>query len=87
MITYALRRLIYSIPVVIIASFLLFWAVRRAFDPLSELRQSQDPEALARETERLGLDQPIPSSTSTGSQDSSPATGESAPGPDAKSPT
>ncbi|SDT16047.1 peptide/nickel transport system permease protein [Brevibacterium siliguriense] len=60
MITYALRRLIYSIPVVIIASFLLFWAVRRAFDPLSELRQSQDPEALARETERLGLDQPIP---------------------------
>ncbi|MBM6591476.1 ABC transporter permease [Brevibacterium sp. RIT 803] len=60
MITYALRRLAYSIPVILIASFLLFWAVRRAFDPLSKLRLNQDPTAIARETERLGLDKPIP---------------------------
>ena len=60
MITYALRRLAYSIPVILIASFLLFWAVRRAFDPLSKLRLSQDPTAIARETQRLGLDRSIP---------------------------
>lgn len=60
MITYALRRLAYSIPVIVIASFLLFWAVRRAFDPLSKLRLSQDPTAIARETQRLGLDRTIP---------------------------
>lgn len=60
MLGYALRRLLYSIPVVLVGSFLLFWAVRIAFDPLSKLRQSQDPTVIARETARLGLDRSVP---------------------------
>lgn len=57
---YALRRLAYSVPVVLVASFLLFWAVRATFDPLSKLRQSTDPTAVQRETARLGLDRSVP---------------------------
>lgn len=60
MLTYVTRRLLYSVPVVLVASFLLFWAVRVTFDPLAKLRTGPDPSALARETARLGLDQPIP---------------------------
>lgn len=60
MLAYALRRLLYSIPVVLVGSFLLFWAVRLAFDPLAKLRQSQDPTVVAREIERLGLDRSVP---------------------------
>ena len=60
MLTFLARRLATSIPVVIVASFLLFWAVRATFDPLAKLRQSHDPTALARETTRLGLNRPVP---------------------------
>ncbi|UYM04239.1 ABC transporter permease [Solicola gregarius] len=60
MIGYVLRRLVYSVPVVLVASFVLFWAVRAAFDPLAKLRQSRDPGLVQRETERLGLDKPVP---------------------------
>ncbi|MFD5224862.1 ABC transporter permease [Microbacterium sp. NPDC058342] len=60
MIAYAARRLLISLPVVLLASLLTFWAVRVAFDPLSKLRQSQDPGVVERETERLGLDRSIP---------------------------
>lgn len=56
---YAGRRLLWSIPVVLIASFLLFWAVRATFDPLARVRQSRDPEVVQREVERLGLDRSI----------------------------
>jgi peptide/nickel transport system permease protein len=58
--TYIARRLVYSVPVVLISSFLLFWAVRTAFDPLAKLRNSPDQGVLLRETERLGLDRSIP---------------------------
>ncbi len=57
---FILRRLAYSIPVVIVASFLLFWAVRATFDPLAKLRQTQDAAAVQREVQRLGLDRSIP---------------------------
>lgn len=60
MITFITRRVLYSIPVILIASFVLFWAVRATFDPLAKLRLAQDPTALAREVERLGLDRSIP---------------------------
>lgn len=56
---YALRRLLWSIPVVFVATLLLFWAVRATFDPLGKLRQMQDPEAVLREIERLGLDRSV----------------------------
>ena len=52
--------MLYSIPVILVASFVLFWAVRATFDPLAKLRLAQDPTALAREVERLGLDRSIP---------------------------
>lgn len=60
MITFITRRVLYSIPVILVASFILFWAVRGTFDPLAKLRQAHDPTALAREVERLGLDRSIP---------------------------
>jgi len=59
MLTYALRRVLYSIPVVLIASFILFWGVRETFDPTARLANSNDPAAQQSEKERLGLDQPI----------------------------
>jgi peptide/nickel transport system permease protein len=59
-ITFITRRVLYSVPVILIASFILFWAVRATFDPLAKLRQAHDPEAIAREIERLGLDRSIP---------------------------
>jgi len=56
MITFITRRVLYSIPVILVASFILFWAVRATFDPLAKLRQAHDPAVIAREIERLGLD-------------------------------
>ncbi|TQK68658.1 ABC transporter permease [Nocardioides sp. SLBN-35] len=60
MLTYIARRVVYSIPIAALASFALFVAVRSTFDPLAKLRQSRDPGAIARETERLGLDRSVP---------------------------
>jgi peptide/nickel transport system permease protein len=59
MTTLFLRRLLYSIPVLLLASFLLFWMVRSTFDPTARLAQVRDPEARAQERERLHLDDPI----------------------------
>ena len=60
MATYALRRLLLAIPVLLIGSFLCFAAVRLTFDPTARLRTSKDPEVIERERERLGLNDPIP---------------------------
>ena len=59
MAVFALRRILISIPVVLIASFLLFVFVRETFDPTARLRNVRDPEAIERESERLGLNDPI----------------------------
>ncbi|HEV3227347.1 MAG TPA: ABC transporter permease [Acidimicrobiales bacterium] len=59
MLTYAARRVLYSIPVILVASFLLFAAVRATFDPTARLAQSRDPQVQQRERERLGLTDPI----------------------------
>lgn len=59
MLKFAAKRLAYSLVVVLVASFVLFWAVRETFDPLAKVRLSKDPTAIARETRRLGLDQSI----------------------------
>jgi peptide/nickel transport system permease protein len=53
------RRLLYSIPVLFIASFLLFGFVRATFDPTARLQASRDPAAVHREQVRLGLDKPL----------------------------
>lgn len=60
MLTFITRRVLYSIPVIVVASFILFWAVRSTFDPLAKLRLAHDPAVIAREIERLGLDRSIP---------------------------
>ena len=59
MLTYAIRRVLYSIPVLLIASFLLFVFVRATFDPTARLAQSRDPQVQERERERLGLNDPV----------------------------
>src|SRR5437588_6766660 len=59
MLTYVTRRVLFSIPVLLIASFLLFAFVRVTFDPTDRLRQSRDPQAVQRARHELGLDKPI----------------------------
>ena len=54
-----LRRTLYSIPVLLLASFLLFWMVRTTFDPTARLRVSRDPTVIQQERERLGLNDSI----------------------------
>ncbi len=49
MITFITRRVLYSIPVIIVASFMLFWAFRSTYAPLPTLRPSLDPGFIARE--------------------------------------
>ena len=60
MLTYVLRRFLYSVPVVFVASFILFWGVRITYDPAAKLAFSKDPEAINRFKEKFGLDQSIP---------------------------
>jgi peptide/nickel transport system permease protein len=59
MLIFAVRRVLYSIPVVLIASFLLFGFVRATFDPTARLAASRDTQVQERERERLGLNDPL----------------------------
>jgi peptide/nickel transport system permease protein len=60
MLRFVIRRLMVSVPVVLVASFLLFVFVRWTYDPTARLANVRDPAVRARETARLGLDRPIP---------------------------
>jgi peptide/nickel transport system permease protein len=60
MLTYILRRALIAIPLMLIATFILFCAVRITFDPAARLRASKDPQAYNRERHRLHLDEPLP---------------------------
>src|SRR5690242_6231754 len=62
MLSYITRRILYSVPVLIVASFLTFWGLRIAFDPLQKFRNSRSPNAaaiLAQHKKELGLDKSI----------------------------
>lgn len=59
MLAYIVRRILISIPVIIVASITLFWFVSVSTDPTARLRSSPDPTAVQRERERLGLDDPL----------------------------
>jgi peptide/nickel transport system permease protein len=60
LLTYILRRILYSIPVLLIGSFITFLGVRWAFDPLTKFRTGiRDPEVLNRVIAKLGLDKPL----------------------------
>ncbi len=65
MLNYVGRRILYSIPVLLIASFLLFAFVRSTFDPTARLRASRDKTVVNRERHRLGLDKPLPAQYGT----------------------
>ena len=59
---YILKRILQSIPLLIIVSLISFFIIRLSpVDPLAELRlnPSVSKETLQKETERLGLDKPI----------------------------
>ncbi|MBX3080251.1 MAG: ABC transporter permease [Anaerolineae bacterium] len=60
---YLTRRILQSIPLLIIISFVLFWMINQIGDPLAVFAESrQKPTAQAREEiiRRLGLDKPLP---------------------------
>jgi peptide/nickel transport system permease protein len=58
--SYVGRRALYSIPVILVASFLTFAFVRATFDPTAKLRQSREPAAaIAAERQQLGLNEPL----------------------------
>jgi peptide/nickel transport system permease protein len=60
LLSYIARRIVYSIPVLLVASFLIFIAVRLTFDPTVKFRQLRDQSAFLRAQKRFGLDKPIP---------------------------
>ena len=61
MLTYISRRVLYSIPVILVASFLLFFvrSVRRS-TRARRARSSKDATAVERCREQLDLDDPVP---------------------------
>jgi peptide/nickel transport system permease protein len=60
MFTYIARRVVYSVPVLVAASFLTFWGLRVAFDPLAKYRNLKDAAIIVPEQrKRLGLDHPV----------------------------
>jgi peptide/nickel transport system permease protein len=55
MLTYVIRRIAYSIPVLLVASLLVFVFVRATFDPLAKYAQSRDLTLKAREGLQQGI--------------------------------
>ena len=62
MLTYIIRRLLYSIPVLIAATFIIFTFVSVSGDPLSfiKMQPNASQETIRNITEREKLDEPIP---------------------------
>jgi peptide/nickel transport system permease protein len=61
MLTFVARRLLYSIPVIVVASFLIFAFTITTADPLSNLRMNRNlnPNAIALITKEKHLDKPV----------------------------
>ena len=60
MLRYLVRRILGSIPVLLVASFLTFWLVRAAVDPLAKFKHKRNSaELIAQQTKALGLDKPL----------------------------
>jgi len=61
LLTYITRRIVYSIPVLIVASFFVFWGIRTTYDPTARYRTSRNASAIiAQKKHELGLDKSIP---------------------------
>jgi peptide/nickel transport system permease protein len=58
-IQFLIRRVLYSIVVLFLASIVAFVGTRLAFDPTSRLAQARDPKVRIAEEKRLGLDKPL----------------------------
>jgi peptide/nickel transport system permease protein len=57
---YLGRRVLGSIPVLLVASFITFWLIRKAVDPLAKYRHQRDSaRVLAEQRVKLGLDHSI----------------------------
>lgn len=59
MLTYTLRRLLYAIPVLFIATLIMFAAVREVGDPCLRVRNSRDVAAVQRCEDNFGLNQSV----------------------------
>ena len=59
MFTFVIRRIALSVPVLLVASIIVFAGVSATSDPTARLRFSRDPGVIRAETERLGLDKPV----------------------------
>ncbi len=60
MIKFIARRVLFSIPVLVISSFIVFWGIRKTFDPTAKYRTSKDAARLiAEKRKEFGLDKPI----------------------------
>jgi peptide/nickel transport system permease protein len=63
MLAYAVRRVLVSVPILVIATFVVFVMVSLSGDPLSELKTRNPPpppRTLQLEAHRLHLDEPLP---------------------------
>lgn len=62
MFAYALRRLLTTIPLLLLGTFLVYWLTSQVNDPLAALRLNvnADPAAFERLRELYNLDQPVP---------------------------
>jgi peptide/nickel transport system permease protein len=55
-----MRRIVYSVPVLVIASFFVFWGIRTTYDPTAKYRASRDSaRIIAAKRKELGLDKTI----------------------------
>jgi peptide/nickel transport system permease protein len=60
MLKFIARRILYSIPVLVLSSLIVFWGIRQAFDPTAKYRTSRDAaRIIAEKRKELGLDRPI----------------------------
>ncbi len=60
MLTYVARRALYAVPVVIIASFVLFFLVRASYDPCVKLRTTREGAVAVKRCEKFyKLDRPV----------------------------
>jgi peptide/nickel transport system permease protein len=62
MLAYAVRRVLVSVPILVVATFVIFVMVSLSGDPLSELKTRNPPppqRTIELETQRLNLDEPL----------------------------
>lgn len=60
MLTYVVRRILIAIPVLLVATFVMFSAVRITFDACDKFASDRDRTAYPKCRERLELDKPLP---------------------------